>query len=386
MIHYTRSPDGRFKPDFSIAEKYLDSAIRHQGKIPVVGLYIWRSPWSSGNYAGYGPRGDRTILLTVKDPKTGTLTNVEGPKWGTPECVELWKPVVQGMRNILKKHGMEKALMFGIAGDYTPTDTALEDLDKASGNSGIKWIFHSHATKYEIGNQSDQPISGRKWGKGKGKTYKTGYIASAWGGKAHRKDPELLGKHRQLKTRGYGWKTKIIRVQTRRAPCGRLVIEQNYTSKLMAAAKSEPEDAGLCGFGRTGADFWPVLGKGKRKKILAGKYPETAWGQLAIRCCGNAILGPGKNGPVATYRSEMLRENLQEIEARIFLEKILLDPNTRKKVGQDFALKAQDMLDDRVRAAMRGYPKVIPAQPSEISSLSRALYATVAEAAGKVGN
>jgi len=370
MIRYIRQPDGTFRPDFTIAEKYLETAVKHLGKVPVVGLYIWRSPWVTGNFNGAGPRGDRKILLTVMDPETSELSSAEGPEWGTPEVVELWKPVVAGMKKILRKYGMEQSLMLGLAGDYTPTDTALADLDKASG--GLKWVYHSHVVRYGLGNQGSNPIGSRKWSKGSGKTYKTGYIAAGWGGFAYRRDPDIGA-------RGYGWMTNLPRVQTRSTPNGRLHLESNFTAPIYKFPKgSEPKGAGLCGHGRTGADFWPVLGEGNRKKILAGRYTETRWGQLGIRCCGTAILAPGKNGPVATYRSEMLRENIQEIEARVFIEKALLDPAAKEKLGPELAQKARDMLDNRVRASNRR------AQCSEIITLSRELYKTAAEVAQKL--
>jgi len=377
MIRYIEQPDGTFKPDFTIAEKYFETAKKHLGNVPVVGLYIWRSPWVTGNYNGAGPRGDRKILLTVIDPETGELSSAEGPEWGTPDVVEHWAPVVEGMKRILRKHDMEQSLMLGVAGDYTPTDMALADLDQASG--GLKWVFHSHVVRNSIGNQGSDPIGSRKWSKGGGKKYPCGYIAAGWGGHAYKFDPDMIDpKSYYLKSRGYGWKTKLIRVQTRAQPSGRLHLESNFTSLIKNKPKWEDSQAGQCGHGRTGADFWPILGTGSRKKILAGRYTETRWGQLGIRCCGTSILAPGKNGAVATYRSEMLRENIQEIEARVFLEKALLDPGQKEKLGQEFAKRVQNMLDDRVRASRRR------AQSSEIIYLSHALYTAAAEAADRL--
>jgi len=372
MIRFIKEADGTYTPDLSIAEKYVDIAISRLGRIPVVGLYLWRAPWVTGNYAGAGPRGDRKILLTLKDPKTGQLSEEEGPAWGTPEVVKLWRPVVDGVKKILNKHGMEKSLMIGLAGDYHPTDTALADLDRASG--GLEWVLHSHVVRNRLGNMGSTPIGSRKWTKGKGKTYPCRYIAAGWGGHAHHRDP-FSGD------RGYGWKNPVLRVETRSYPGGilgpRFKIEYNMTS----IAKKSPKGAGLYGYGRIGADFWPVLGSGGRKKYLAGRYPETAWGQLSLRCCGTQVIAPGKEGALGSTAIEMYRENLQEIEARIFIEKILTDPAGKEKLGSELAQKAQETLDQRTRMINNhGYGMIILPLIAEYSESLYRLTEEVAKA------
>jgi len=376
MIRYVKNGGGKYgyKPDFSIAEKYLDLAMKYQGKVPAVGLYIWRSPWVTGNYDGAGPRGDRKILITVKDPKTGKLTGAEGPAWGSPEVREFWKPVIDGMKKICAERGIEKSLLMGMSGDYTPTDTALADLHAAS--DGLHWIHHSHVVRNTLGNMGSQPIGSRKWKRGdkEGKTYKVAYICAAWGGFAYRKDPDF--------GRGYGWKNPMIRLQTRTPPRGRMHMESNFTAMAYKLPKGSPKDAGLKGLGRTGADFWNVLkdGRGRRVGYLAGRYTETRWGQLGIRCCGLALLAPGRDGAIATYRSEMVRENVQEIEARVFIEKALHDEAKKAKIGEKLAKRALEVLDERVRASNRKGG----AQSTEVTALARDLYRVAAEVAEKL--
>jgi hypothetical protein len=50
----------------------------------------------------------------------------------------------------------------------------------------------------------------------------------------------------------------------------------------------------------------------------------------------------------------MLREGVQECEARIFIERALLDETLRAKLGDDLAKRCQDMLDERTRCMIRG--------------------------------
>ncbi len=372
MIRYVKTGKGKYKPDFTIARKYLDLAVKYQGKVPVVGLYIWRSPWVTGNFDGAGPRGDRKILISLVDKEGGEITGTaEGPAWGTPEVREFWKPVVDGMKKLCAERGIEKSLMIGMSGDYTPTDIALADLEAVTG--GLKWIHHSHVVRNVLGNMGSVPTGPRKWERGKGgKTYAVGYIAAAWGGFARRKDPDF--------GRGYGWKNPMPRVETRTPPRGRMHMEQNITAVATKTIKGAPPDAGLHGLGRTGADFWKVLvdGRGRKVGVLAGRYTETRWGQLGIRCCGLALLAPGKEGAIATYRSEMVRENVQEVEARVFIEKALHDEGKKAKIGEELAKRALEVLDERVRASQR------QALCSEIAKLGRDLYRVVAEVAKKL--
>ena len=391
MIRYIKSGPGKYdyKPDFSIAEKYLDLAIKHQGKMPVVGLYIWRAPWVTGSYDGAGPRGDHKILITVKDPKTGALTNTEGPEWGTAECVEFWKPVIAGMKKICSARGIGGSLMMGQSSDYTPTDTALDTLDKAGGGD-LLWIHHSHTTLTRLGNWGSEPIGSRKWKRAKGgKTYPVGMAARAWGGDGKHRDPDF--------GRGYGWKNRLIpwRTVTRESfhkhavPKLRVRLEAMVTNiihpKRLPKEHRKHLDYGTHGIGRMGADFWNVLGD-KRKKPLCGRYTETRWGQLRIPACGQFFLRPGRDGAIATAQLECFRENAQEIEARVFIEKALEDKTKRSRLGADLATRARALLDNRTRLAQQG------AQGSSrtvlalgVQELSEELYELTAEVSKKLG-
>lgn len=65
------------------------------------------------------------------------------------------------------------------------------------------------------------------------------------------------------------------------------------------------------------------------------------------------MLAPGPEGAVSTVRFEMLLEGLQEAEARIFLEKALLE--NKAKLGDDLAKRAQEALDERLRKLRETY-------------------------------
>ncbi|KKL83910.1 hypothetical protein LCGC14_1970030, partial [marine sediment metagenome] len=107
--------------------------------------------------------------------------------------------------------------------------------------------------------------------------------------------------------------------------------------------------------GRIGGDFWKVLKapKGSRMSTLAARYPETYWGQLCLNYCIPHVFGKGPKHPVATVRSEAFRENMQEIEARVFIEKALLSKGARARLGDDLARRCRAVLDERIRACLQ---------------------------------
>jgi hypothetical protein len=84
---------------------------------------------------------------------------------------------------------------------------------------------------------------------------------------------------------------------------------------------------------------------GKTTSTMVGRFPSTSEGNLGIYA--GQLLYPGPDGPVPSVRYQMLRENIQECEARIFLEKLLLE--SRWRLPADLAAKAQAVFDERNR-------------------------------------
>ena len=143
------------------------------------------------------------------------------------------------------------------------------------------------------------------------------------------------------------------------------------------------------GFSRVGGDFFAVLKdrRGRWRGGLSARFPKTSWRNLDIR---TSVLAPGRNGPVATARFEMMREGLQESEARIFIEKALTDPAAKAKLGAALAQKCQEVLDERVRAIRQAaeswgtYMTWKWYTSPDLRERSEKLYAAAAEAAKKL--
>ncbi|MBM4038708.1 MAG: hypothetical protein FJ290_09350 [Planctomycetes bacterium] len=369
MVRWTRSEDGELTPELSVVEKYLDVAVRRLGKIPGVILYAWEPPESQGHAGGAGSAArtaDRPALITVVDPQTGKMSPRQGPAWGTPESQVFWKKLTDALLKVLAQWGLENSLLFGLAGDTRPTKLAMDDI--TNGVRGAKWAIHSH---YYCDN----------W-----QGYDMGMTVALWGIGCQPADPST----------GYsfGWSNpRWVSYFPREMKIESTLVE--YRTKLenwMAArAPYTPfvaKGVGPRGLGRIGADFWPVLkdSRGRPRGTLAGRYPETAWGQLNLNNCAPYILGKGKNGPLATVRSEAFREALQELETRIFVEKALLDDQAKSLLGEELIGRCRKALDERIRmclhSAGEGQPWFIS---SDWSRRSELLFALAAEVAKKMG-
>jgi len=332
MIRWVRAADGSVKPDLSIAEKYLDLAIRRLGKAPVVCLYCWE-PFTGSTYGRKVRKSERGMPYTILDAATGKLEEAEGPRWGTPEVRTFWKPVFDDLRAILTERGMEDSLMVGVAGDSRPNKDAVEDLRAVAPKA--KWVMQSHMRASQI---FGQPV---------------GYLADVWNSPVA-PDPAVK--------RLYGWKAPGLRTTFPRAGSSTVSSVRTFSPPVQYRAALEGMvAAGLHGFGRMGADFWEVLDAKSpfrnmysRRLNILGRYRESQWAQLYLGNSTPYVLAPGPDGALPTVRFEMIREGAQDVEARVFLEKALLDDALRAKMGDHLARRCQKLLDDRVRAILIG--------------------------------
>jgi hypothetical protein len=370
MVRWVMGDDGEVTPDLSIAEKYLDVALKRLGRISGVILYCWEPPESQGHAGGAGTMArtaDKSVLITLVNPQTGKLSARQGPAWDTPESKEFWKKLTDGMGAVLKKRGLENAITFGLAGDVRPTKLAMDEI--CNGVPGAKWAVSSH---YYCD----------KW---QGYNIKLG--VALWGIGVEPRDPSL----------GYsfGWTNPFWLCYYPR--------EMKVSSPLLDyRLKLETWMGGLAGYkpfvcvgqgprglGRIGVDFWPVLkdSRGRVRGSLAGRYPEAAWGQLNLNFCIPYLIGKGRDGPVPTVRSESLREGVQETEARIYIEKALFDDENRAALGEDLLGRCRTMLDERIRFCVKPDAGKNKSEPVDADWLARSekLFGLAAELNAKYG-
>jgi hypothetical protein len=315
MVRWIKQVDGSYKYDFSIAEKYLDTALKHLGTIPLVGVYVEDKNW-----------GDATPAypVTELDPATGELKEFNPPKFGTQESQAFWKPVIDGLQRILVKRGLEKAMYFGYGCQGFGKDK-IADFKVLAPN--VKWINVTHSSNIpEVGQQT---------------LVNSGVLAVFW-------DPETDKPH-------YGWTSKdpVIRLCS---PRGK-VSPQMTTSSQLSMYRLCAEGAYLCsawdpfvvGMGHVGGDFWPVLKSLDGKTVKRVEERFAGWGSLNMMSVIAQIIGAGKDGPVPTTRLRMMQESIQESEVRVFVQNALLDETAKAKLGPDLAKRASELCNERTR-------------------------------------
>ena len=326
MVRWIPKAGGGYTHDFSIVERYLDLAVKHLGKPPIVCLIFW-DKYNGFRYGSQPAREPQSgVLITTLDPKTGKLGEAEGPKYGTPGIREFWRPVAEGMRKVLKARGLEDSMMLGIIGDLYPPQEAFEDLTAVM--PGVKWVYNAHQFPHALY-------------KNPAKNY-IGYYAYVYANQI----PAEPGVGKRL----YGWRAPLRKShfpRMRVGPIGHLAQDAHpgrYRVSLEAL-----QVAGFMGFGRVGMDFWPVVG---RLSALGGgtlgrRYLHSDWHQLSIGVAANAVVAPGADGPLGTVRFEGIRASAQECEARMRIERALLDPAAKAKLGKELAERCQSALDER---------------------------------------
>jgi len=370
MVRWVRGEDGELSPNFDVVEKYLDVATKHLGAVPGVILYCWEPMSSMGHAGGAGGARrthDKPILYTLWDPGSGTLKKRTGPAWGTPEAKQFWAKFNRGIAPLLRKRGLEQSMLFGLIGDARPTKQAMDDICSGVPEEAAKWAAHSHYYAVE-------------W-----EGYDLGMAVSLWGIGCAPVDP--------AEGRGYGWQNPFwLAYYPREMSMFTSLVEHRVKLERWIGAVSRSETVyskakGARGLGRLGADFWKVIpdSRGTLTDSLAGRYPESYWGQLNLNYGIPHLLGKGKNGPVPTVRSEAFRENLQEVEARVFIEKALTDDAKRARLGDDLARRCREALDKRIRMCLHAEGEGLPwFVSSGWSRRTEELFELAAEVAGEL--
>ena len=333
MVRWVRKGDGAYDYDFSVMDRWLDLVEKHQGKPAVVCLYLWDRVFLGSDFVtGYDSKdgqearkrfdgkGPQVTVLdpapqgsAVAGPATGKTENVFLPPYGTPESEALWRPLLTQIRERLKKRGLDRAMMLGIPYDGVPSKEMVAFFSRVA--PGTPWVRQAHPREPTI---HGVPV---------------GYGAGVGGPFAEY----------PVKERRYGWKQDALVAHYARN------VRNDFSLTTFRMMGEMNVAGGLRGFGRMGADFWPVL-KDRRGRTVGGlgeRYPHASWRNLDIFV---SLLAPGPDGAVATARYEMMREGVQECEARIFIERAIVD----KKISGEFLTRCRQVLDERVRTMVTG--------------------------------
>jgi hypothetical protein len=294
-VRWTEVGEGKHRYDLALVEKYLDLQVKVQGKPRIVCFPVWDTFLEGGQFSGdikYEPETAREDRMKYqgKGPEVtlvgpdGATTKLLLPPYSDAAAPGLWTPLWKQLAPMLAKRGLEGALHFGMGTDIAPPGNVVEMVEGVQ--PGAKWVIHSHSF----------------YG-GKDKKANFQYSAFVWG---------VNG----FCTGSQGWKNPYLLTQFLRN------MEDHWPVTTYRVAPEVNITGGQRGLGRIGLDYWRVIkdAKGRRMGQAWERYPKANWRNLNITC---SLLAPGKDGPLATARFEMLREGVQECEARIFIQTAL---------------------------------------------------------------
>jgi len=298
------------------------------------------------------------------DPATGKVKPgwLTGPGyWDEAAAEKFWRPVLEEVRERLKKRGLLEKTLWGEGFENFTGPCAANVLRKIVPE--IRgWSLSGHMAWHKVG---DAPVILNE------------HCYSFEGGTKYGWDPSEKGKDwHEVNYHREAWFPNA------------LSFNRTLPESSMKGQSLHGIYAGLKGFGRIGADFWPMGIKGQETRgFVANRYPESI---RIAREITTGWLAPGPNGPVSSVRFEMGREGLQELEARIFFEqKVLADPAGRAKVGDEMVNRYSQILRDRGRLGALSSWGVASTSVSYPTTgwqdYSGKIFALAGEAAAKLG-
>ncbi len=333
MVRWIEDGNG-YKYDFTPMEKYLDAVEKHMGRPRNIAIYAWDvflardgAAFGEGKgkvnfghatkearedrlaYRGKGPQ------VTLFDPATGKTERLMLPQFSDPRSRKLWQPLFKELRARIAKRKLTDSLVLGPAGDFVPSKETISFFTSIM--PGVPWVEHTHGF---YGSPKTLQANGAR--------IKYVSIVFIFG----RRNPREL--FYQSKPGDMG-----ILTYPRGRPHNCPIVSYRLDGELNASGK-------LRGFGRVGADFWPVMKdkRGRRTgRICQGRFPKSLWRNLDIR---QTVLEPGPDGAISTVRFEMICEGVQESEARIFVEGAML----KRRISGALAARCKAALDKRDKA------------------------------------
>jgi hypothetical protein len=322
MIRFVQTPQG-LKADYSILEKYLDAYTKHCAPPRAISLYIWSisatKEFAEG-YERYDPAvhliksqantGFKPPRVLVWDPKTGKTAEETVPVIGDPGSERFWKPLVDGVRDLVVRRGWsERIVMLGLGGDQRPGRKTV-DLFK-DWTPYARWNFLSHFSG------DPEPKDGKLFAAGGAEI---GMKEWPWLSLC-RVQPATVLEQRQANPNDF-----------LELPTERWHHQENSPPFLF---RTLPQHWGH--LGRIGLDYW--MASQRDKPRATSFFSHT-----------NALTVPGPGGAIPGVRFQMLREGVQDMEIRLGIVRACLKlPEEQRKVYRA-------LLDELARRVEFGTP------------------------------
>ena len=313
MVRWVKKPGGGYTHDFSVVERYVDVAMKHMGKPRMVVIYAWEPLLGAATRRNTTQGGEPPVTLV--DPATGKTKMITLPPFRDKKSKAMWQALAAGLTKRLKARGLAGAMMLGVAPDSQPNKTVVA-LMKAC-FSGVPWMRQAHSRRQDF---YGVPLA---------------YQCMVWTSSFV---PNADAPPKR------GWNNEAHWTQF----CRSRAVYPVTMARLLGEMNIQGSQRG---FGRIGLDFWPVLeaksGRRKRRFSIQARYPESNWRNLDWMI--HDFVPPGPEGALSTMRLLMMREGIQECEARILIERALTTPTLKAKLGDELAKRCEAIIRERTR-------------------------------------
>jgi len=301
MVPWIRQKDGTFRYDLTVHDRYIKLASKYC-KLRFISYQVYRSH-------GWGPpKPDKPTFVTVVDPATGKREAMQLPAYGTLESKKLLKPLIAAIRKRFRRGEVADGArpILGIAHDGGVNRTVAAHFKELFPEA--RWHYGAHGRRNKFYGYAEYL-----------------YV------------PHAIPSPRRR--RRYGWKPNsggLVIVMSQR------IRLQNQSPMVMRTMAERALLLGDNGAGRMCLDYWPVKGSAKVMiRSLYSRWPKSSASQRSPQI--GCLAFPGKDGATSTVKLEMLREGLQEAEARILIEEAVVTG----KISGELAERCRRLLDKR---------------------------------------
>jgi len=338
-LRITRKKDGSYAFDFAIVDRYLDLAIKHCGRPQVANFIVLHAGNPGDNRMARSP-----MDVMVCDEATGKAAPYAVDR-RTPDKERrvFYKALANATYEHMRTRGLEKTMYWGYTWDGPGSDPGLYAM-LAEFQPQVFWTKGSHSAGPS--EYVKVPVTAYNPQVGAWFTSKKGW-----------KRPELWLAYPRY------WGTVIDCNDYSPPFCFRMMTERAIAS-------------GARGISRVGVDYWGDA-------YLRGHVATYPVGVPNL-----FVLFPGKDGPETGTRFELLREGLQETEARIFLEQAaekLTSPEHREFVDRVTAMLNERLVETLIDSPASSSPELAELCAKSWQLRSRKLYQAAADAARRIG-
>jgi hypothetical protein len=345
MIRWIRKADGQYDWDFSVMDRYLDTAQKHLGTPKLVVLQVWEVYMNTKDSTGrrFGlvleknqkNTGGAPLVTFVDD--AGKTENGTIPKLNDPASKRIWQGLLTKVRERLRKRGLEQTLVLGMFTDSVPNkeDTKFF-LDIAP---DLAWVQHGHNAFSSLHQMAEVGYTATWWS-GRFADDLVNRRSGAVGRRTSRGNPTVM-------TSLFGWNRPRLD-----AYYPRMRNEQHPVSYWRFLCETAITGDFFRGIGRVGADYWPAVRRkdGRRAGWVNDRFVEVSG---YLHSLHSYVLEPQAAGPVAMNRLVALEEGVQECEARIYIEDALVNKALAKR-APELAKRCQEALDERLLYMWKG--------------------------------